>query len=1289
MSRCHHVTIGLLLAGQAALAAPDTVEQLQLPLSSPDARVRIEAGREFSLSSANATIWLEGRRLDIFRFIISAADTGRVIARLTAPVWEPVAGAETPPALPPSIRLHSPQVWGTTRVVLLDVNPWRVVGGGLQVLRGGVLEVSIRHRPVDAVRDKRTARGPSQVANRFLVPAPRARPGPPRGRDGQGLRKSATALPTAGSWLKIPITRDGLYRLTGAYLSNTGLDIAAIDPPSLRLFAPVNLGRTLPDQVGAPRQENLVEVPRQVRDGNDGSLEAGDDLVFYAQGPRGVDLSAGNLVYTQNPYTDTAFVWLYVPDSGGDTSGLSLDAGYKFADNDDIISHGRALYHHEVDIFNGFKSGPVWHQTVLKPEAPFTILLDTPGLRTTDTTSLRLRVRGGSKTTVYIRHRLQVTFNKMSPWRSSSWSAYGDQFFSLPEDQTSAFARSGQNILILANTSTNPQDEIWIDWAELEYGLDLGAVDDRLAFLIPAVAGAVNIALSDFSGPPLVVDITDPARPELLPAKAVAGGWQFTPIDLIGPRRYLAGGENGLLSPGVPTLHTNLSFTDLRTPDHKADYIVITPRELRPWATQLAAIHATEVREQYRLDTLVATVEEIYEEFSGGVADPYAIRAFLRYAYESWQDTLPTLVALFGDGNYDYRNISGRSNNLVPTVQLDGRNDIYSRSADDRFVYLDPIDPGDKLPDMGIGRMAVATIEEAAAVVEQVRRYMVTPEPGAWRQRIVLAADDPARPNNNEPNFILDSEDFADLVPPFLQLQKIYLTEYTKVLDPSTSTIIKPDATADLIRQINQGLTLINYIGHGGATQWSQEALLKMERDRVLLEPGRRLPVWYAGTCSWGRYDQLDTPSMSEVITASTDIAGIAVISATRAVYSTSNTKFVTALFEQTFPDRKPSSRRIGNIFQYSRGVDLSEEDKFHLFGDPAIILAFPRSSLTIDPATSDTVMVLDRVNYGGATSGDLTSGQALITVVDAPRQVERIYLTKKGAPDTVKYELPGAVLFRGSVAIMSDGTFNGRFRVPKDISYSESAATIIAYAWSDRNGPLQEQIGASSNLFIRGSRSDITDDDGPLITVYWEGRPLYDQDALPVAARLEVELKDPLGVNLTGEVGHAIRVWIDDESTAQVMDPLFNYDTGSDTTGRFAFDLDPGLTGKHEITIEAWDSANNKTVTTIVLYLTLSEQLDVADLFNFPNPFQDRTEFVYTLSVPAQIAITVYTLNGVKVVELHSPGEQSNGFQRLPWNGRDDFGDRIANGAYLYQFKAETWDGAIITRWGRLARLQ
>ncbi len=101
-----------------------------------------------------------------------------------------------------------------------------------------------------------------------------------------------------------------------------------------------------------------------------------------------------------------------------------------------------------------------------------------------------------------------------------------------------------------------------------------------------------------------------------------------------------------------------------------------------------------------------------------------------------------------------------------------------------------------------------------------------------------------------------------------------------------------------------------------------------------------------------------------------------------------------------------------------------------------------------------------------------------------------------------------------------------------------------------------------------------------------------------------------------------------------------------------------------------------------------LDEDLDVSDPLNFPNPFSETTTFVYTLSVAADVTITIYTLNGVKVRILEAVADQA-GFQRLPWNGRDEFGDQIANGAYLYHFRAATLADQAVTRWGRLARLR
>lgn len=1277
----HRLYTGLLLFWIVAHLSGQQVapEFLQLAVKSQPGRIELSDTTWLHLDGANASILLGDKQVDIYRWVLSARDTGDVTANLAGAVWVPVTDAHVDLPLRPTIRVHSPQVWGTVRVVLLDLFPWQLSQGRLEALQSGRLEVMVRH-PVAAeiARNKSTTEPGASVANNTLILA--ARPRTP------SAGKAAAALPASGTWIKAAITQDGLTHLTGSDLADTGVNLGSIIPAKLRLYAPAALGRPLPDKVGTPMLENLVELAIQVRAGVDGKFDNDDDIVFYAQGPRGTDLVDGTLRYIWNPYTDSACVWLFIPDLPEAPDGLrSGDATYAVS-APTPITIGQTLVRYEVDAFNGFESGPVWHHVSIAKGESFNILLDTPELRTSDSARISVKLRGGHKSV----HRARLELNHTPVATSPSWSAFRDITI-VPDPATLApELQSDRNTLTLVNitSDTDPQEALWLDWAEIFYHRNLSATEDVLNFLIPSQELA-NIHISGFSSAPLIFDITNPAAPIFHEIHAQDNAWALTPVDLAGPRRYAAATEGSLLLPAALQRFPNLNFANLRQPDLQVDYIIITDATLLSAAEDLARIHSQEVRPEYRLTTLVTTVDEIYEEFSGGMADPYALRAFLRYAHENWTPPTPNLVCLFGDGDYDYRNITGNSRILVPTIQLDGLSEISSRSSDDYFIYLDSTISNDPnfviLPDMGIGRIPASSPDQAQAAIDVVRQYMVSPEPGAWRQRLLLAADDPVRPKDLETSFIRDSENLAGMVPPFLQINKLYLTEYAEVLDPATNTIIKPDATDDLIRAINQGVALINYIGHGSSTQWAQEQLLKIEHWS-LLEPGYQLPVWVAGTCTWGRYDQLESSSMSEILTAGTNISGIGIVSATRAVYSSQNTAFVTRLFKQIFPDTPTHPNRLGKIVQ--RAKLAIDDDKFHLFGDPAIIMAFPHNPLTLHPVTPDTLKVLGLGAYSGMTyNAKLSVGEVLVTVLDAPRPVTRTYRSKDGTLRTISYTLTGAALFRGS-ATLSGSNFAGQFVVPKDINYSGQPASIIAYGWSQEDGVLHEQIGYRDDLLISGTETTL-DTTGPIISLYWNGRPVNSGSTLPYGAEIEVELKDPLGINLSGEVGHTVRVWINDETAAETMDPLFRYDLDSYMTGRFTFALDPTLTGKHDLAVEAWDGGNNRSLTVITIQVSMEEDLDVVDLFNYPNPFQNHTDFVYTLSVPAEVTITLFTLNGVKIVTLYSIGTQGPGFQRLPWDGADAFGDQIANGTYLYLFRAETFDGAGITRWGRLARLR
>ncbi|MCH8327485.1 MAG: type IX secretion system sortase PorU [Candidatus Marinimicrobia bacterium] len=1257
----------------------ETVERLSFDLATQGAVVRAD-DRQLYLSTAAADIIVGRRQVSVHRWLVSVADMAHVKVQLLNPVWTPVAGryanlAELEAVEP--VRVHSAQTRGSAQIALVDVLPWRVRGGALERLTGGTAHITLSHpasvAPVAAPRRP-------DIANAFVVAAPARR----------ALAKNSNPLPTGGQWLKIPLREDGIYHLTTAYITAAGAPLSGISSTALRLFAPTLLGRVLPNAVGATLPDNMVELPLLVRDGNDGQLDSGDDIIFYGQGPRGIGFTAGALDYHQNPYTDTAYVWLHLPADNA-TAGLRMDSGDAYISTLAALSRGRALFHHEIDIFNGFSSGPVWHQNVIPRGSSFSVTFNAPNLIVGDTTVLRVRVRGGNESFTLV-HRIALAVNLTEVYRSRSWSAHGDRIFQVSTTELANAVVTGQNQIRIGNDISDPSNEeqIWFDWAQIDYGVNLTAIGDALqAALVPRDSGA-NVQLSGFTAQPVVLDITDPGRPRWQQlSKAGSSGWEFSATGLSAGMRLVAATDAQLLTPGDGQLQGNLSFTDLRQPGIQADYIIITVPEFLEQARQLADIHVSQVRPAWRLRVKVVLVDEIYEEFSGGVADPYALRAFLNYAYDNW--STPTLVGLFGDGDYDYRNITGMSQQLLPTVQVDGANEIFSRSADDRFVYFGKVSSfGFPLPDMGIGRMPVSTVAEAEVLVETVSAYMLAPEPGAWRQRILMAADDPVRPNDKEESFIRDSEVFASTFPSYLEVNKIYLTEFAEKRDPATNTIVKPEATEELIRNINLGVALINYIGHGSATQWAQEALVKVDRDRPRFRPGNKLPVWYAGTCAWGAYDDLEAPAMAEVLTSSEDIAGIAVISATRAVFSSDNTRFVSRLFKNTFPSNQPTDDRIGVILQKSKLDD--DDEKFHLFGDPAIRLAFPSLPLDTLMVSPDTLQVLGTSSYAGEVGGAaFASGTSLITILDAPVTVTRQYRALSGEYRDITYQLPGAVIFRGKASI-ANNSFSGKFIIPKDISYSTTPIKVIGYVWADEDGALIERASSISNVIISGTANTSLDSSGPIISIFNEGRLLQAEETLRQGARLSIQLQDPLGINLTGEIGHSILLWLNDEADAIAMNNAFEYDLDDHTGGRLTYNLDSTLTGRHELWVQAWDGANNRSRKSVILNLNLAVSLDAEDIYNFPNPFSGQTRFFYVLSRSAEVTITLFTLNGAKILTLQS-GLQDAGPQRLPefgqWNGTDEFGDAIANGTYLYRFRAENPDGETVVKWGRLARLR
>ena len=130
-----------------------------------------------------------------------------------------------------------------------------------------------------------------------------------------------------------------------------------------------------------------------------------------------------------------------------------------------------------------------------------------------------------------------------------------------------------------------------------------------------------------------------------------------------------------------------------------------------------------------------------------------------------------------------------------------------------------------------------------------------------------------------------------------------------------------------------------------------------------------------------------------------------------------------------------------------------------------------------------------------------------------------------------------------------------------------------------------------------------------------------------------------------------------------------FEYDINSLTTGTFIFK--PDLSDEEiYINVKAWDNANNPNEEKINLELTKGEIFELRNVYNFPHPFYDKTQFSFEITQGADISIDIYTLSGLKVSTISS-GYFNEGYGIVDWDGTDSFGRILSNGVYLFQMKA------------------
>ncbi len=115
---------------------------------------------------------------------------------------------------------------------------------------------------------------------------------------------------------------------------------------------------------------------------------------------------------------------------------------------------------------------------------------------------------------------------------------------------------------------------------------------------------------------------------------------------------------------------------------------------------------------------------------------------------------------------------------------------------------------------------------------------------------------------------------------------------------------------------------------------------------------------------------------------------------------------------------------------------------------------------------------------------------------------------------------------------------------------------------------------------------------------------------------------------------------------------------------------------GKYILSVQATDASGNQSgINPYQVRFEVINKSAITNFFPYPNPFSNHTKFVFTLTgaeIPNEIKIQIMTVSGVVVREILQneigPVRIGNNITQYAWDGTDEYGDKLANGVYLYR---------------------
>ncbi len=1088
---------------------------------------------------------------------------------------------------------------------------------------------------------------------------------------------------SSGTWFQISTTAPGIYKIDIPFLTKLGINTSNLSSSALRLFG--NGGTMLPEHNSAARPDDLQEIAVWINDGGDNMFNSNDYLLFFAGGPDEWTSDPQQQIFShrKNIYSDQSFYYLTVS-SNGSRIGLSplLNAPVS------QVTHFSDRYVHEKDLVNFLNSGKEWYGEELSalPGRNLSIGFSVNLPNWQAGTPVQLKASCAARS-VQATSRFDISVNGQPAGQMMMNPVAGGPYDFFASENTSTFSGPGaaNSSVTFTYVPGGVNAQGWVNWFEF-FGrreISLGSTH-QLLFRDWQSAGnsQAEFIVAQAGSGTQVWDISNPASPVRMQGIFQNGAFRFV-ANAAQLREYITFDGQSFL---VPDAIGSVPNQDLHNSE-AADFLIIAHPTLKSEAERLALFH----QQKDGLQTLVATTTQVYHEFSSGSPDPVAIRDFVKMYYDKYQAGPRPLkyLLLWGDASFDYKNRITGNTNLVPSWQTSASlHPLSSYTTDDFFGFLDDaedINTGSSNQlDIGIGRVPAKDLSDVKNFNEKVLAYFSQKAFGPWRNNICFVADD-----EDQNLHLQDAELFAATTrseSPVMNSQKIYLDAFRQESSPGGSSY--PLALQASNNQIFNGTLIWNFNGHGGPRRLAEETILDQETVNRW-DNRHRLPLFITATCDFAPFDNPALQSLGENLLLRPGTGAIALMTTTRLVFAYSNRIMNNNYLAEALKiDPNGSYSTLGEAAKVAKNLsfqasgDFANIHKFSLLGDPALKLAFPEQKINITkvnniPITQvDTLSAMETVVMEGKVTnpqGNILQnfiGTLYATVFDKPQQVLTLG-NDPGSPVTA-FETQNNILFKGKASV-SNGEFRFSFKVPKDINYQFGYGRLGLYA---ENG-IQDANGFFEGFMVGGAGTDNgTDREGPHIKIYLNDELFVNGGTSNQSPVLLLKLSDSSGINTTGTgIGHDIVATLDhDNRKFFILNDFFQADLNSYRSGTVQFQMPELEPGPHTLSIKAWDVLNNSNEEILNFTVARDEDLELTHVLNYPNPFTSSTEFWFEHNkpgLPLTVHLQVLTITGRVVFSrqevLTTMGNRS---ASISWDGRDQYGDRLARGVYLYRLR-------------------